>query len=127
HADRQRQGLLNLFVDMVNLLDSMVATHTDYATLRRALPDSDILLFVRDAMIKLAANVTGLALNVARNRHRRVRNSVKAELRAIEFELQQLREGGMLQSDPELYALLVQVLRRLRNMTNQVDRMADHS
>ena len=127
HADQQRQGLLNLFVDMVNLLDSMVATHTDYATLRRALPDSDILLFVRDAMIKLAANLTGLALNVARNRHHRVRNSVKAELRALEFELQQLREGGMLQSDPELYALLVQVQRRLRNMTNQVDRMADHS
>ncbi len=127
HADRLRQGLLNLFVDMINLLDSMVATHTDYATLRRALPDSDILLFVRDAMIKLAANVDGLALNVARNRRHRVRNSVKAELRALEFELQQLREGGMPQSDPELYALLVQVLRRLRNMTRQVDRMADHS
>ncbi len=126
-GDRLRQGLLNLFVDMVSLLDSMVATHTDYATLRQALPDSDILLFVRDAMRKLAANVSGLALNVARNRHARVRNSVKAELRAMEFELQQLREQGMLQSDPELYALLVQVLRRLRNMTHQVDRMADHS
>src|SRR5690606_39196753 len=127
HADRLRQGLLNLFVDMISLLDSMVATHTDYATLRRALPDSDILLFVRDAMMKLSANVADLALNVARNRRYRVRNSVKAELRALEFELQQLREGGMPQSDPELYALLVQVLRRLRNMTRQVDRMADHS
>ncbi|MFC4296932.1 FUSC family membrane protein [Castellaniella hirudinis] len=127
HADRLRQGLLNLFVDMINLLDSMVATHTDYATLRRALPDSDILLFVRDAMIKLSANVAELALNVARNRRHRVRNSVKAELRALEFELQQLREGGMPHSDPELYALLVQVLRRLRNMARQVDRMADHS
>jgi len=127
HSDRLRQGLLNLFVDMVNLLDSMVATHTDYDTLRRALPDSDILLFVRDAMIKLASNVAGLALNVARNRRHRIRNSVRAELRALEFELQQLRESGMPQSDPELYALLVQVQRRLRNMTNQVDRMADHS
>ncbi|MFV0284607.1 MAG: FUSC family membrane protein [Castellaniella sp.] len=127
HANRLRQGLLNLFVDMVNLLDSMVATHTDYATLRRALPDSDILLFARDAMIKLASNVAGLALNVARNRRHRVRNSAKAELRALEFELQQLRESGMPQSDPELYALLVQVLRRLRNMARRVERMADHS
>ncbi|MGB6008943.1 FUSC family membrane protein [Castellaniella sp.] len=126
-ADRLRQGLLNLFVDMVSLLDSTVATHTDYATLRQALPDSDALLFVRDAMRKLADNVSGLALNVARNRRTRVRNSVKAELRALEFELQQLREQGLLQSNPELYALLVQVLRRLRNMTRQVDRMADHS
>lgn len=126
-ADRLRQGLLNLFVDMVSLLDSTVATHTDYATLRQALPDSDALLFVRDAMRKLADNVSGLALNVARNRRTRVRNSVKAELRALEFELQQLREQGLPHSNPELYALLVQVLRRLRNMTRQVDRMADHS
>ncbi|HET8597352.1 MAG TPA: FUSC family membrane protein [Castellaniella sp.] len=127
HADRLRQGLLNLFVDMIHLLDSMVATHTDYATLRQALPDSDILLFVRDAMRKLADNVADLALNVARNRRARVRNSVKAELRALEFELQQLRENGMPAAQPELYALLVQVLRRLRNMARQVERMADHS
>ncbi|HEX7387768.1 MAG TPA: FUSC family membrane protein [Castellaniella sp.] len=126
-GDRLRQGLLNLFVDMVGLLDSMVATHTDYATLRQQLPDSDILLFARDAMNKLANNIAGLALNVARNRHTRIRNSVKAELRAFEFELQSLRDAGTAQSDPELYALLVQVLRRLRNVTNRVDHMADHT
>lgn len=126
-GDRLRQGLLNLFVDMVGLLDSMVATHTDYATLRRSLPDNDFLLFARDAMVKLANNIGGLALNVARNRHTHVRNSAKAELRAMEFELQQLRESGMVQSDPELFALLVQVLRRIRNMTNRVDRMAAHT
>ncbi|WP_322997132.1 FUSC family protein [Castellaniella sp.] len=126
-GDRLRQGLLNLFVDMVNLLDSMVATHTDYATLRQALPDSDVLLFVRDAMRKLSDNLSSLALNVARNRHARVRNSVKAELRALEFELQQLRATGLAKNQPEIYALLVQVLRRLRNMARQVDRMADHS
>lgn len=125
--DRLRQGLLNLFVDMINLLDSMVATHTDYDTLRQALPDSDALLFVRDAMHKLANNVSSLALNVARNRHARVRNSVKAELRALEFELQHLREKGLTKNQPEIYSLLVQVLRRLRNMTHQVDRMVDHS
>lgn len=126
-GDRLRQGLLNLFVDMINLLDSMVATHTDYATLRQALPDSDALLFVRDAMHKLSANVASLAMNIARNRHARVRNSVKAELRALEFELQLLREQGLPQDRPEIYALLVQVLRRLRNMTRQVNRMVSHS
>ncbi|CAM5197281.1 Putative membrane protein YccC OS=Castellaniella defragrans OX=75697 GN=HNR28_003222 PE=4 SV=1 [Castellaniella defragrans] len=125
-GDRLREGLLGLFVDMVSLLDSMVATHTDYTTLRRQLPDNDILLFSRDAMAKLAHNIAGIALNVARNRHTRVRNSVKAELRAFEFELQQLRDSGVAQAEPELYALLVQVLRRLRNMTNRVDRMANY-
>lgn len=125
-ADRRRIMSLNIFIDMVALLDSLVATHTDYATLRRNLPDSDILLFARDALRKLALDVSYIALNVARNRHAKERNSVKAELRAMEYELEKYRQAGMADADPETYALLVQVLRRLRNITRLVDRMAAH-
>ncbi|MFA5664125.1 FUSC family membrane protein [Castellaniella sp.] len=122
--NRFRQALVNLFTDMIALLDGMLATQTDYARLRHGLPDSDILLFARDALNKLAANVGQIALNVARGQQRQARNSVKAELRALEFELQQWRSRGALAQDPELYALLVQVLRRMRTMTRLVERMA---
>lgn len=125
-ADRLRTASLNIFIDMVALLDSLVATHTDYATLRRNLPNSDVLIFSRDALRKLSINVADIAFNVARNRHVKERNSVKAELRAIEYELEKYRQGGMVDSEPEVYALLVQVLRRLRNATRLVDRMAEH-
>src|SRR5690606_3136417 len=125
-ADRLRTASLNIFIDMVALLDSLVATHTDYATLRRTLPNSDVLIFSRDALRKLSINVSAIAFNVARNRHVKERNSVKAELRAIEYELEKYREGGLADSDPEVCALLVQVLRRLRNATRLVDRMAEH-
>src|SRR3546814_5770346 len=47
HADRLRTASLNIFIDMVALLDSLVATHTDYATLRRTQPNSDVLKFGR--------------------------------------------------------------------------------
>lgn len=126
-GERLRLSSLNIFVDMVALLDSLVATHTDYATLRRALPDSDALLFARDALSKLALNVSLIALNVARNRHTRERNSVRAELRAMEYELENFRRAGLNDKEPETYALLVQILRRLRNITRLVDRMASHS
>lgn len=126
-ADRLRIASLNVFIDMVALLDSLVATHTDYATLRRSVPDSDVLIFARDALYKLSGNLAHIALSVASNRPARERNSVKAELRAIEFELQRYREAGMVAEQPEVYALLVQVLRRLRNATRLVDRMADHT
>jgi len=122
--NRFRQALVNLFTDMIALLDGMLATQTDYARLRHGLPDSDILLFSRDALNKLAANIGQIALNVARGQHRQARNSVKAELRALEFELQKWRGQGALTQDPELYALLVQVLRRLRTMARLVERMA---
>src|SRR5690606_441331 len=79
-ADRLRTASLNIFIDMVALLDSLVATHTDYATLRRTLPNSDVLIFSRDALRKLSINVSAIAFNVARNRHVKERNSVKAEL-----------------------------------------------
>ncbi len=126
-ADRLHTTSLNVFIDMVALLDSLVATHTDYATLRRSLPDSDALIFARDALNKLSANVEHIALNIARDKHVRERNSVKAELRAFEFELETYRRDGIINRDPEIYALLVQVLRRLRNATRLVDRMATHT
>lgn len=126
-SDKLRAAALNVFIDMVALLDSLVATHTDYATLRRSVPDSDVLIFARDALYKLAANVSHIALNIARNRRTKERNSVKAELRAIEYELEKYRQAGLVESEPEVYALLIQVLRRIRNATRLVDRMAAHT
>ncbi|NYT39058.1 FUSC family protein [Allopusillimonas soli] len=125
-ADLLRTRALNVFIDMVALLDTLVATHVDYATLRRSLPDSDLLVFGRDALRKLARDLDRLALNIVRGRHVTERSSVKAELRAIEYELDQCRRKGMDEDSPEVYALLVQVFRRLRNAARLVQRIGDH-
>jgi uncharacterized membrane protein YccC len=126
-SDRLRIESLNIFIDMVALLDGLVATHTDYATLRRRLPESDIMVFARDALRKMAFNLSTIALNVARKTRVKERNSVKAELRAIEFELEMFRKQGLQDSEPEIYALLIQILRRLRNVSRLVERIADHA
>ena len=126
-GDGQRMRALNLFIDMVSLLDSLIATHTDYATLRRELGDSDVLVFARDTLVKLSDNLQQIALCTARNQAVLSRHSAKAELRAIEFELEQYRQSGFAETNPEVYALLVQVLRRLRNGSRIVDRMAAHT
>ncbi|NLY27512.1 MAG: FUSC family protein [Alcaligenaceae bacterium] len=125
-SDRLRAASLNVFIDMVALLDTLVATQTDYATLRRRLPESDTLVFARDALRKLAANLSQIALNIARDKRIRERHSAKAELRAFEFELENFRRDGLQADEPEVYALLVQILRRLRNAARLVDRIADH-
>lgn len=126
-SDRSRAASLNLFIDMVALLDTLVATHTDYVTLRRHFADSDALLFPRDALRKLADNVELIALNVARSRRERVRNNIKPEVRALEFELQELRERGFDAEAPEVYALLRQVLHRLQRAGELVQRMAENT
>lgn len=125
--DHLRIASINAFVDMVALLDSMIATQTDYATLRRRIPDSDILLFSRDALYKMSRNVERIALDTARNQQTKRRTSVKAELRAFEYELEKYKRAGLSSNEPEVYALLVQILRRLRNATRIIDRMSQHA
>lgn len=118
---------MNVFTDMVALLDSMIASQTDYATLRGELPDSDIMLFSRDALYKMSRNVERIALDVARNRPTARQISVKAELRAIEYELEKYRRAGLPAEKPEVYALLVQILRRLRNGSRIITRMGGYA
>lgn len=124
HAETHRLALLSLFVNMISLLDSMVATHTDYANLRRRMADSDFMIFARDALFKMALDVGHIALNVSRHRKTKQRQSVKAELRAMEYELERYKRNGLNREEPEIYALLVQILRRLRNAQKTIDHMA---
>ena len=124
-GDRQRVMIWNMFVDMLQLLDTLVATHR----LRRAaragrqrLPD----LHARRAGEDVAGTKPHRAGRVARSQVQ-YRSSAKAELRAIEYEIEQLKQQGFGEREPEMLALIIQVLRRLRNSTRIVDRLADHT
>lgn len=126
-GDSRRVMVWNMFVDMLQLLDTLFATHTDYVTLRRALTGNDILLFMRDGLLKMSLDLNRIALSASRGRPVQRRTSVKAELRAIEYEIEQLRQQGLAEREPEILALLVQLLRRLRNAARIIERLADHT
>ncbi|MBO1111797.1 FUSC family protein [Bordetella petrii] len=127
YRDGERVMLWNMFVDMLQLLDTLVATHTDYAALRRALAGHDCLMFMRDALTKMSLELNRIALDVSRGRPVQYRSSTKAELRAIEYEIEQFKQQGMGEKEPEMLALIVQVLRRLRNAARIVGKLADHT
>lgn len=118
---RQRVVLWNIFIEIIALLDTMVATQTDYAMLRDRFKEHDILIFMRDTMFKLSRILESCSKRLARNAPANFRHGVKAELRAIEYEIEQFKAAGLAKEEPELYALLVQILRRLRNATRYVD------
>ncbi|MDY3330332.1 MAG: FUSC family membrane protein [Pelistega sp.] len=128
HKDHQRQRIVlwNVFIEMIALLDTMVATQTDYEVLRQRFQNEDIMLFMRDTLIKLSRTLQRCALKLANNSTVNYRNSVKAELRAIEYELERFKAEGIAKEEPEVYALIVQVLRRLRNAARYVDIIADN-
>ena len=119
----KRIMLWNLFVDMIEILDTLVATRTDYSLLCTKLADSDILIFMRDALYKMSVDLDRVALAVSRNRVASARNSVKAELRALEFEIDQMERSGYALQEPDVYSLCVEILRRLRHSANTVQHM----
>ncbi|ETD72796.1 membrane protein [Pelistega indica] len=128
HKNHQRQRIIlwNVFIEIIALLDTMVATQTDYEVLRQRFKNDDIMLFMRDTLIKLSRTLQRNALKLAHNSTAPYRNSVKAELRAIEYEIEQYKAAGMAKAEPEVYALLIQVLRRLRNASRYVDIICDN-
>lgn len=128
YKDHQRQRIVlwNVFIEMIALLDTMVATQTDYEVLRQRFQNHDVMLFMRDTLIKLSRTLQRCALKLAHNSSVNYRNSVKAELRAIEYELERFKAEGMAKEEPEIYALVIQVLRRLRNAARYVDIIADN-
>lgn len=127
YRDSRRVMLWNMFVDMLQLLDTLFATHTDYAVLRRALSGNDILLFMHDALFKMSLDLNRIALSVSRGNPVRRRTSIKAELRAIEYEIDQLKQQGLAERAPETMAVVIQIQRRLRNAARFVEKLADHT
>jgi uncharacterized membrane protein YccC len=119
----RRTMVWNVFIDMINMLDMLVGTHTDYTLLQRTLGQSDTLIFMRDALLKMSLELERIALAVTREKHLMRRNSVKAELRALEYDIEVMKRQGFASENPEVYSLCVQILRRLRNVNRCVERM----
>jgi uncharacterized membrane protein YccC len=123
-ADSPRRRMVwNVHIDMVNMLDMLVGTHTDYTLLHRTLGSSDTLIFMRDALLKISMELERIALAVTREKKVLRRNSVKAELRALEYEIELMKRHGFSEQQPESYVLCVQILRRLRNINRCIERM----
>ena len=74
----------------------------------------DALVFMRDALVKMSLELNRVASGRLRAATRRnTASSAKAELRAIEYEIEQLGQRGRVSAN-RMLALTVQVLRRLQ-------------
>ncbi len=126
-AEANRLSLLAIYVNMESLRDSLIASHTDYVNLRRTMGKCDFLFFTHDALYQMGLAVGHIALNVSRRRKTKPPHSAKAEVRALEYELERYRRAQFNKEQPETYALLVQIVRRLRNIQNLIDHMAEQT
>jgi uncharacterized membrane protein YccC len=121
--DPRRAMLFNLFINAVDLHEMFVGAHTDYPLVRNTFGGADILIFYRDLMRKSALDLEDIGLAVLQNRPARPKINVKAELRAIEYELDQMRKHEVPQKNPEAYAAVSSAFRRLWSATRLIDKM----
>ncbi|WP_187394906.1 FUSC family protein [Pigmentiphaga aceris] len=121
--DARRVMLFNLFISVIDLHETVVAVHTDYGLLRRSFQDSDVLIFMRDLVRKASKEVEDIGLALTQNRPSRQEISTKAELRALEYEIELLKSRDFPNTDPDAYAALISTFRRLRNSLRIIDRL----
>lgn len=125
--DWRRIMLWNIFVDMLTLNDALIASNTDYALLHRSLGGNDILLFMRDALVKMSRDLNRISDCVATGIAFTHRTSVKAEFRAIDYEIMQLRQNDIETKNPDVMPLIIQIQRRLRNAAHVVERLGEQT
>jgi len=90
----KQDGLLvQVHLSMLELYEQVLSTHADYGLLRSHFGDGDVLMFLRDLANKTAEDIESIAFAVTRKRASMPTVNYKAELRAIQYELQQLRQN----------------------------------
>jgi uncharacterized membrane protein YccC len=121
--DPRRAMHFNLFINTVDLHELFVGAHTDYPLVRNTFGGSDLLVFYRDLICKAAADLEDIGLAVLQNQVPRASVNVKAELRAIEYELELLKARDLPATDPEAYAAISASFRRIWSATRLIERM----
>ncbi|WOD20374.1 FUSC family protein [Paraburkholderia kirstenboschensis] len=119
----RRAMLFNLFINTVDLHELFVGAHTDYPLVRNTFGGTDLLVFYRDLICKAASDLEEIGLAVLQNHAPRARVNVKAELRAIEFEIELMRKQELPAKNPEAYSAVSSTFRRVWSATRLIDKM----
>jgi uncharacterized membrane protein YccC len=121
--DARRVKLFNLFINTVDLHELFVGAHTDYPLLRSTFGRADLLVFYRDLIRKAAFDLEEIGLAVLRDHQPDSRVNVKAELRAIEYEIELMRKRDLPRTNPEAYAAALASFRRIWSGIRHIDKM----
>lgn len=98
----KQDGLLvHVHLSMLELYEQVLSTHADYALLRSHFGDTDVIIFLRDLANKTAEDIESIAYAVTRKRVSTSTVNYKAELRAVQYEMQQLQQDNLAGQIPD--------------------------
>lgn len=84
--------LIQIHLGMLDLYEQVMSTHTDYAALRFYFGQGDVLIFLRDMVLKTMRDLEAIAYALTRDRVSSSPVRYAAEQRALEYELHLLSQ-----------------------------------
>lgn len=128
-VQRSRAQLMvwNLMVDMANLVDLVISTHTDYRLLHSKTQSAAALVCMRDALGQMSVTLEGIATAVARQTRLSPSPDIRRTLRRLAAEIDAMQQGGVAKEEPHLFAVCITIHRRLERMNEILQRMVSQT
>ncbi|MBP0597042.1 FUSC family protein [Herbaspirillum sp. LeCh32-8] len=120
----KQDGLLvQVHLSMLELYEQVLSTHADYAFLRNHFGDADVMIFLRDLANKAGEDIESIAYAITRKRASAPLVSYKAELRALQFEMQQMAQPGPNQASEEALTILRVTYNKIRDIIELIGQL----
>ncbi|WP_050466526.1 FUSC family membrane protein [Herbaspirillum chlorophenolicum] len=120
----KQDGLLvQVHLSMLELYEQVLSTHADYAFLRDHFGDKDVMIFLRDLANKTAEDIESIAYAITRKKASAPTVNYKAELRAIQYEMQQMAQPGPNQASEEALTILRVTYNKIRDIIELIGQL----
>ncbi|TQK04370.1 MULTISPECIES: FUSC family membrane protein [unclassified Herbaspirillum] len=120
----KQDGLLvQVHLSMLELYEQVLSTHADYAFLRDHFGDKDVMIFLRDLANKTAEDIESIAYAITRKKASSPTVNYKAELRAIQYEMQQMAQPGPNRASEEALTILRVTYNKIRDIIELIGQL----
>lgn len=113
--------LVNTLAATLDTFEQLLSTHTDFNILREHYPNTDLLMFFRDAFRKAARDVEQIGDDLMKGQISARHVNYKAELLAIEHEISVLRQPGA--SNKAGHPAQIRSYDKLLQLIDQIDHL----
>lgn len=110
--------LAQLFIMQIDLVEYVIAGNTDYEVLQRHYSGGDVMLFLRDLVNKIAKDIDNIAFTALRGAKARKSVKYKAEIFAVEHDLERLSHDRT--QDIDALSVLIDAFDKIVLCTEQV-------
>ncbi|WP_343583112.1 FUSC family membrane protein [Herbaspirillum sp.] len=120
----KQDGLLvQVHLSMLELYEQVLSTHADYTFLRNHFGSDDVMIFLRDLANKAAEDIESIAYAITRKKASAPSVNYKAELRAIQYEMQQMQEAEPKPGSEEALTVLRVTYNKIRDISELIGQL----